>query len=506
MAGNLLKENIPVEHAIGQGRAQTSAETSVMLSGGDRNVTIVCARAIPTISTTEVQTGGVAVQGTVDFTALYLTDTGELRARQAQTGFTDVIQISDAAPKMRAEVLCTLSGVEATERDGRLDFAADMRLDGFVSQQATESLATAVQASVRMAEKNQVVSALNQTVSAQEREMFAENFVLANEAFTRVVFFAAQPEIDTVQPLEGMVEVTGTVTVESLLTGEDAQAPVGWQVETIPFSVDIENPAFSSDMQVSARAKVRELTSEVVFNQDGEEIEGNLHIEYILEVTAEGYAYEEMSVLSDVYPLSEEPFSAAQAVFSYIETVDRATQTQTLSTDIELTSETTPMGEMIGAFAAPVAMDIIGEKAARAEGLMRVTLLYSTADEIPLHLYTQEVPFALDFNEVSGLSEVMSVAIGKVSAEKMSSTQAQVRIPVVMTGEKIGTAQATVLSDINQEGDPVTLPVGAVLYYPQESETLWDVARRYRVAEEDLKRYNPEGKSPIMVYRRLTEF
>ena len=77
MAGKLLKENIPVEHWIGQGTAQASAETSVMLAGGDRNVTIVNAQALPNVGTIEVQTGGVAVQGTVEFSALYLTSTGE---------------------------------------------------------------------------------------------------------------------------------------------------------------------------------------------------------------------------------------------------------------------------------------------------------------------------------------------------------------------------------------------------------------------------------------------
>lgn len=34
MAGKLLKENIPVERLVGQGSAQATAETSVMLSAG----------------------------------------------------------------------------------------------------------------------------------------------------------------------------------------------------------------------------------------------------------------------------------------------------------------------------------------------------------------------------------------------------------------------------------------------------------------------------------------
>ena len=83
MAGKLLKENIPVERLVGQGSAQATAETSVMLSGGDRNVSLVSCRALPSIGTVEVQTGGVAVQGTTEFSALYLTQAGELFSRDA---------------------------------------------------------------------------------------------------------------------------------------------------------------------------------------------------------------------------------------------------------------------------------------------------------------------------------------------------------------------------------------------------------------------------------------
>ena len=50
------------------------------------------------------------------------------------------------------------------------------------------------------------------------------------------------------------------------------------------------------------------------------------------------------------------------------------------------------------------------------------------------------------------------------------------------------------------------LPAGAVLYYPEPGQTLWDVARRYRISEEALRARNPDGKAPLLVYRRLTGF
>ena len=96
--------------------------------------------------------------------------------------------------------------------------------------------------------------------------------------------------------------------------------------------------------------------------------------------------------------------------------------------------------------------------------------------------------------------------MGYVTAERVSQSQAQVRIPLTLRAERVGTADIAVVTEIAEEGEPVALPVGAVLYYPKPEETLWEVARRYRIAEEELRQRNPEGKSPVLVYRRLTSF
>ena len=190
----------------------------------------------------------------------------------------------------------------------------------------------------------------------------------------------------------------------------------------------------------------------------------------------------------------------------FIHEDEQLEQTQTLLLEVELPAASPGLGEILGAFAAPVALDIVGDESAQAEGLMRVSLLYRTGGEVPLAVYEREVPFALEFSEVDGRADVRAVEMGYVTAERVSQSQAQVRIPLTLRAERVGTADVAVLTEIAEEGEPVALPVGAVLYYPKPEETLWEVARRYRIAEEELRQRNPEGKSPVLVYRRLTSF
>ena len=56
MAGRLHREEMPVERLVGTGSVQIQAENSVMLSGGDREVTLISVQAVPELKQTEAQT------------------------------------------------------------------------------------------------------------------------------------------------------------------------------------------------------------------------------------------------------------------------------------------------------------------------------------------------------------------------------------------------------------------------------------------------------------------
>ena len=134
-----------------------------------------------------------------------------------------------------------------------------------------------------------------------------------------------------------------------------------------------------------------------------------------------------------------------------------------------------------------------------------MTLLYRPQDDpAALASYTQEIPFALDFDRISGLSQISGAQIGRVESEKLAPDRAQVRIPLTPTAEKVETASVPVLADVAFEGEPASLPKGVVLYYPREGESEWEIAKRFRLSQEALQKRNPEGKAPYLIFRSLT--
>lgn len=339
-----------------------------------------------------------------------------------------------------------------------MDFSATLCLEGFVVQPAVEALATGVDAPVAMAVKTARLETLNQAVRAQEREAFAENFPLADPAYTRVVNSGARVQVDNVLVEDGEVEVTGSSRWTASCPGRRPAAPWAGRARRSPFPRRSRAKASAracrrSSPRTCAGSRARSCSTRTTDVQ-----EGNLRIEYILELEAEAREPAATEVLADAYPLTEDPFAAVQEEVRFIHEDEQLEQTQTLLLEVELPAASPGLGEILGAFAAPLRWTSSATRAHRREGLMRVSLLYRTGGEVPLAVYEREVPFALEFSEVDGRADVRAVEMGYVTAERVSQSQAQVRIPLTLRAERVGTADVAVVTEIAEEGEPVALP------------------------------------------------
>lgn len=502
MTGELIRKTIRFERAVGTGEAQTMVQTGAMLTGGDRDIVVVSTQARPVVGVCEVIAGGVSVQGTVEFCTLYLTQEGLLRSRSAQTGFDAVVPVEGAQSGMKARVMITLSSVNGEERDGRLEISADLHMEALVLEVIERETAAEMQTDAPMAVKTVSLDTMRTAARGQVRETFTENFALENAAYTRVALCQARAIVERVEAGDGVVAVSGDVAVDSLLAGADTDSPVGWQREQIPFALEIVGDDFTPDMQIDVQARVRDLVGDVVFMADDGEEEGNLRVEYVLELTAEGSLTSSTEVIADAYPLNEEPFRAVSAQISYLQAQEETEQAETVSAVQDLPQDTT----VEAVFAESAALDIVHGDYIGTEGLMHVTLLCRTAGQENMSVLEQDVPFAVEFDHIPEGAQMVCVEIGAVEAEKLSAAQVRVRAAVRMQALNVQSGQAAVLDDISFEGEPVVLPTGVVLVYPEDGESLWDVARRYRIREQALRERNPEEKAPLLIYRRLTGF
>ena len=126
-----------------------------------------------------------------------------------------------------------------------------------------------------------------------------------------------------------------------------------------------------------------------------------------------------------------------------------------------------------------------------AEGMLEITLLYMTDDsDEPVHVQ-QEEPFRLTFAAQAGEQDHLTLTCGDVEASAITSDRVEMRYIMHLDISGVREETARLVTDAL----PVATgtPEGSiVLYFTQPGETLWDIAKRYRVPVKEIRELNPE--------------
>ncbi len=474
MTVNLEKKEIGLQRVAGSGAGETVCSTSAMLQGGDRNVTVLSCRAIVTEKRKEVG-NGVTLYGSVSFAVAYENGEGELRERRTQSDFELEIPVENAENGY-AQVLCTVKGTEAKEKDGRLDVSALIEAQGVVLENVPTSLVTYVDAGETLACKTVDISYLSAPVTGENRALLNEEMALPAGQY-RIAAMYVTDKIYKAFFLDGFVRVMGTVSVTALLAKED-NGLVPFSV-TLPLDENVENSGFASGMTGEVNVQVSSLKGDILY---GEEDSATLSVEAVTEVSVVAEKQLQSRGLQDCYPLSALPLSSVQENVTYITEKTTRSTTQNLTGSLN-TSET------IFAFVQIVALELPKE-GGTVEGLLNLTEVAQNGE-----YSTQELPFSLDFGERSG--EICGVTVGNAVFSGGGFS-----VPVTLQELGFAETSTAILTGTKEEPAPNLRP-GVTICFTAPGESKWDVAKRCRVRENVLMD-GKDGRS-YMVYRRLTE-
>jgi hypothetical protein len=125
-----------------------------------------------------------------------------------------------------------------------------------------------------------------------------------------------------------------------------------------------------------------------------------------------------------------------------------------------------------------------------AEGMMEVSLLYMTDDTPAPQAYRTEEPFRISFACDLCLDEALTLQVTGVEAVSITSDRVEVKYILHLDCQDVQLAPEQMVTQVTAcpagEREP-----GMVVYFSQPGETLWDIAKRYRVNAEAIKRMNP---------------
>ena len=124
------------------------------------------------------------------------------------------------------------------------------------------------------------------------------------------------------------------------------------------------------------------------------------------------------------------------------------------------------------------------------EGMMEATLLYMTDDSEVPQTYQAEEPFRMSFACDLSLPESLMLYPSNIEVTGITSDRVEVKYILHVSCYDVQLGDEPLVVGVDErQAEPVE--PGILLCLSQPGETLWDIAKRYRVSCDSLKRMNP---------------
>lgn len=491
MSVQFVKETIESGRPVHVAPQQTTVEAEMILPGGLRDEVRVMhaeADAVPVLC--EASGGKVTVSGRVDFRALYAQgDLTRVKVAQARKDFSKPLTVNAGEARMQYQPFCEVTAVSCRVFNGRLLLQAELN----VYVQATETQEIQVISRVEEAD----AQVLCEDVAVQRivgegraqgliREEFEVSDVLkANEAL--LAHAEARVE-DIAGGADGKATVTGVISLTGYYSSSMDGKPVVYSQHSFPFEQAVTLSGEMGDM-MSVSAEV----TDTAVALEGEEDHWRLRAEVGLETRMQAIREQNVSVVTDAFSTGEKDVTPQGSPSSFCTQLVNEQTAESGRVQLLLPRDAPRIRTVLAAFAHPV-MAGAKEQGGRlnVDMILTATLLYMTEDSgIPVS-YTAEEPLRLSFLCGASADDMLLLTASHVEASMIAGDRAEVRCVITLhaNGARYKTVHA--VSDLARNENTVPLR-GLALYITQPEERLWDVMKRYRLSETEIKALNEQA-------------
>lgn len=494
----LMKETIQLEKQVGAASSRAVVEGSMTLPGGLRETAhILYCGASASVERVEALQDRASVSGRVTFHTLYTQgDPEKLCVMEAASDFTHVMELPGATGQCVCHAWTQVRSVNATASGGQLSVRAEIGVEGRALAACPVEALTGVAEVDGLQVATAELAPRTTAASGTSEVMLREEFDLPASLNIRETLFAtATPVVEEVTGGSGRAGVSGTVRLEVYHATGQADAPLAVTRHAIAFEGGVELAGGEGEL-LCAEAWLKDVA---VASQESGEEGRTLRVEVVLGLEARADCVTHLTVLRDAYTTtgSELKLTGEQVAFRDGETRTHAAESGKAL--VMLDEKTPPVRTVMAAFASPelTGWHQAGTRLA-AEGVLHVTLIaLPTEGAAPLSI-SLDAPFRQTFAAQALPGDQLLLRVTDVDAAAITGDRVELRYVIHLDVTGVRTGEAALITDAAPE--PAAPADGSiVLYFAQPGETLWDIARRFRVTVAEIRRLNPELTGEILV-------
>ncbi len=505
-----IRENMETEQMISARPTQATVETEVALPGGLREeARVYYADASAAVNGGELAGSRVTADGRVTFHVLYAQgDLTQVKALEASADFSQAMPLKEECAQnaaVRLQPRAQVQHVSAKAFNGRLLLQAILNLTAEAALPRTVSFLRDVEETPGVQRAVQTIAMQRTVGEGESQSLLREEFELSDVLkISDTLFATAQAQVeDILGGADGKATVTGTVTLDAFHASAMPGRPLVYTRHTVPYEQEVSLSGALGNA-LSARTNVKDVA---VLSQDTEN--GRVmraEIQLITEMTA--VEDREMTALRDVFTTAGDALETHSQPVTFRSGTVNETAAESMRTLIHLPEGSPRVKTALLAFVRPIPVQFERQKDKLAvDGVLDVTVIYRAEDSDSPAAIRQEETFHTVFSTNALPEDELTLSAEQVEPSAVTGDRVELKYILRLNADGVRKNQAEILTEVNPHPAADITP-GIILYYLQPGETVWDIAKRYRVAMEDISRLNtgladaPAPGTPVMVYRK----
>lgn len=465
---------------------------------------ILQANAVASVNEKFVQKDMITVSGFVDYTVLYLSENEDkINTIRTKCPFTHRIEIEGTDEDCMNYVICDISHVEFGVHNSRkINLKSVICFETDVVGNSTFNAVSSISSSVNIPHKNKNIKFLNMSVCN------TSNFLINDE----INLSATEKEIEIIKidhkicPKEtkcmnDKVVIKGELNAEILYLEDGVITHLNGD---IPFTEVFDVDGLTPQMHTMVKYNLTSSDFEVLSTDQG----SVLSYEGTVEAVIKGYEEKNYDLITDVYS-PDYKLSISKADVDCVELKDSIVKSFSVNENVLV--EDTYEIEKIYNFSAKPFIDNVSchDGFCIFNGYSQVKFLYSDVENTDrINGLNTKIPFSLkvESSYING-NTIANYTIRVLHSGFVLKSGKDIEVRMVIELESVfyDELKHNVLSGISFDEDAKInkkAQSGITIYYADEKEELWDIAKRYNTTVDEILTLNNLDEDTVLKKRQ----
>lgn len=509
MSLELVREAVRLNQSIGEDTTQTVVENDIIVPDIKPDISrILLLDGDAWVNSAEAASDKLLISGTVRYKILYVSDDPDqpIKSITTATGFQYSMDIPDTRQGMQCRVKCDIEHMEYEILNSRkVNVKAILSLYGRVTNQLEQYI-------TRDFEGVEGIQILRDTVSVNSyigdseadcpiREIL--EIPAGKPTILEILRNDAKITSKEYKLGENKIIVNGELNVSTLYIGDDETRGIQFMEHEIPFTQFIDMAGADEYSYCNVDLELGEMAFDTEEDADGELRQ--LKCEAMIKVYAECFGKKEFELIEDAYsPYSRVNLEREQLKLQ--ELVSENRNQVTLKEAVEIDENAPDISELFNVLGRlSLSGTEITDDRVTIEGVVASSILYLAGNEdAPVFCIDREIPFrqTIDVKGVrAGMGLDVDMDIEHCSYSIISAKEVEVRFVVGLNTRVSKQVSVPVISKAAEqpldEKRSLQQP-SVIIYFAQQDDTLWNVAKRYYTTVDEIVKNNDLGENSAL--------